>query len=212
MRSRTTAHGQTAVRCRTAVAALLGALVLAACGIQETDVVEAGGAATVAVAPAPEFRMVLYFLGPDGRLLPVAREFGSPFPGTFSSGGSESTEDRKAQEQGSGWARAPRGTRVAAAQALAALLAGPSGVDAAAGLTTDLPTSPKPPFVEELEHPTPEGRRVVRIRSPFPVRGLTETAVQQLVCTAAYAEDGGGRVDVTLAGVDGTLPTTRCEA
>ncbi|MEU0399758.1 hypothetical protein ABZ318_05840 [Streptomyces sp. NPDC006197] len=194
-----------------AAAVLLGTVALAACGIQGTDVVEAGGAATVAVAPAPEFRMVLYFLGPDGRPVPVVRELGPPVPETtFSSGDSESTEDRKAREPDSGWARAPRGTRVAAAQALAALLAGPSGVDAAAGLTTDLPASSKPPFVEELEHPTPEGRRVVRLLSPFPVKGLSEAAVQQLVCTTAYAEDGGGMVDVSLVGVDGTLPAIRC--
>ncbi|SED45297.1 hypothetical protein SAMN05428939_5237 [Streptomyces sp. TLI_105] len=173
---------------------------------------EAGGAATVAVAPAPEFRMVLYFLGPGGRPVPVVRELGPPVPDpAFASGDSESTEDRKAQGLGSGWAQDTHGPQVPIDRALAALLAGPAGADTAAGLTTDLPVSEKPAHAEATEILTPEGRRVVRLRSPFPVRGLSEAAVQQLVCTAAYAEDGGGMVDVSLVGVDGTLPTTRCE-
>ncbi|WP_030693386.1 hypothetical protein [Streptomyces globisporus] len=204
---------RTAAPRRAVAAVLLGTVALAACGIQESDVVEAGGAATVAVAPAPEFRMVLYFLGPDGRPVPVVRELGPPVPDpTFASGGSESTEDRKAQGLGSGWAQDTRGGRVATDKVLAALLAGPAGVDTAAGLTTGLPVSGKPPYAEEVKALNPEGRRIVRLRSPFPVRGLSEAAVQQLVCTAAYAEDGGGMVDVSLVGVDGTLPTTRCES
>ncbi|WP_225799724.1 hypothetical protein [Streptomyces sp. NK15101] len=195
-----------------AAALLLAVLPLAACGIQETDVVEAGGPATVAVVPQPEFRMVLYFLGPDGRPAPVVREFGQSIPGTtFSSGGSETTEDHKAQGPGSGWARNTRGTRDATDRVLAALLDGPADVDTAAGLTTALPASAKPPHAEEIKALNPEDRRIVRLRSPFPVRGLSQAAVQQLVCTAAYAEDGGGRVDVSLVGVDGTLPTTRCD-
>ncbi|MFF0554770.1 hypothetical protein [Streptomyces sp. NPDC004266] len=209
---RTASGRRTTAPRRAAVAALLGTVALAACGIQESDVVEAGGAATVAVAPAPEFRMVLYFLGPDGRPVPVVRELGPPVPDpTFASGGSESAEDRKAQGLGSGWARDKRGARAATDEVLAALLAGPAGADTAAGLTTGLPVSGKPPHAEATGTLTPEGRRVVLLRSTFPVRGLSEAAVQQLVCTAAYAEDGGGMVDVSLAGVDGTLPTTRCD-
>ncbi|MFI8914395.1 hypothetical protein ACIGW4_22635 [Streptomyces sp. NPDC053513] len=197
---------------RAAALVLLGTFALAACGIQESDVVEAGGAATVAVAPAPEFRMVLYFLGPDGRLVPVVRELGPPYPETtFAWGASESTEDRKAQGPGSGAAQNTGGTRGATDKVIAALLAGPAGAETAAGLTTDLPVSRKAPHAEEVGKLSPEGRRVIRLRSPFPVKDLSETAVQQLVCTTAYAEDGGGMVDVSLMGVDGTLPTARCE-
>ncbi|WP_369144052.1 hypothetical protein [Streptomyces sp. R44] len=196
----------------TAVAAVLGMVSLAACGIQESDVVEAGGAPTVVVVPQPEFRMVLYFLGPDGRPVPVVRDFEPPVPDpTFASGGSEWAQDRKAQGEGSGHARDKHGDPFAAERVLAALLAGPGDADTAAGLTTALPKSEKPPYAEQVKGLNPEGRRVIRLRSPFPVTGLSDAAVQQLVCTAAYAEDDGGVVDVSIMGTDGTLPATRCE-
>ncbi|MFF8376200.1 hypothetical protein ACF07V_08745 [Streptomyces sp. NPDC015661] len=202
-----------AVRRRSAVAvALLAVVSLTACGIQQSDVVEAGGAATVAVTPAPEFRMVLYFLGPDGRPVPVVREVGPPIPDpTFAAGGSEWAQDRKAQGLGTGQPHEEHGTRVATDKVLGALLAGPADADTAAGLTTALPVSREAPHAEQIEGLNPEGRRIVRLRSPFPVLDLSEAAVQQLVCTAAYAEDGGGMVDVSVVGLDGTLPTTRCE-
>ncbi|MEV4426737.1 hypothetical protein ACN9M0_10790 [Streptomyces sp. R-07] len=189
---------------------------LAACGIQESDVVEAGGAATVAVAPAPEFRMVLYFLGPDGRPVPVVREVGQPVPDTtFAEGGSETdAQHLKAKGTGSGQPSETHGPRRVTDKVLAALLAGPAGVDTAAGLTTGLPVSDTAPHTEEIDQAglTPEGRRAIRLRAPFPVMDLSEAAIQQLVCTAAYAEDGGGMVDVSLTSVDGTLPATRCDS
>lgn len=202
------------VRRRAIAAALLGILSLAACGIQDSDVVEAGGAATIAVPPAPEFRMVLYFLGPDGRLVPVAREVGMPVPETtFAWGGTDKEAERKAQGMGSGQSSQEHGARVVTDKVLAALLAGPGGADTAAGLTTDLPKSAQAPRTEQVTAAglTPEGRHTVRIRSPFPVGDLSDAAVQQLVCTAAYAEDGGGMVEVILTGADGTLPATACE-
>ncbi|MFF0478998.1 hypothetical protein [Streptomyces sp. NPDC004284] len=200
-----------------ATAALLAMLSLAACGIQESDVVEAGGAATVAVYPQPEFRMVLYFLGPDGQPVPVVRELGKPVPDpTFAWGASEAdAQHRKSEGQGSG--QQPyevSGTVVVTDKVMAALLAGPAAADTAAGLTTGLPApgaSWKTPLVEAVEGLNPEGRRTIRLRPPFPVRSLSDAAVQQLVCTAVYAEDSGGKVDVSLVGTDGTLPTTRCE-
>ncbi|MFD8205307.1 hypothetical protein ACFV2S_02660 [Streptomyces sp. NPDC059695] len=201
-------------RRRALAAALLGVLSLAACGIQQTDVVEAGGAATIAVPPAPEFRMVLYFLGPDGRLVPVVREYGLPIPeASLSWGGSETEADRKARGAVSGPSSQEHGARPATDKVLAALLAGPAAADTAAGLTTDLPKGQQAPRTEQVTAAgiTPEGRRTVRIRSPFPVRDLSDAAVQQLVCTAAYAEDGGGMVEAILMGADGALPATRCE-
>ncbi|MFJ7954956.1 hypothetical protein ACIQ62_01510 [Streptomyces sp. NPDC096319] len=201
-----------APRRRAVAAALLGMVSLAACGIQESDVVEAGGAATVAVYPAPEFRMVLYFLGPDGRPAPVVREVGQPFSDTgFPSGTLESSADRKARGSGSGQEAVGNGTRIVTDKVLAALLAGPARADTAAGLTTALPAvGGITPHTEETGR-TAEGRRVLRVRAPFSVTNLPEAAVQQLVCTTAYAEDGGGMVDVSLMGSDGTLPATRCD-
>ncbi|MEU1230789.1 hypothetical protein [Streptomyces sp. NPDC005828] len=194
-----------------AVVALLGTVLLAACGIQGSDVVEAGGAATVAVAPAPEFRMVLYFLGPDGRPAPVVREVGQPFPDpTFAAGGTEWAQDLKTRGLDSGSGQGTPGARVATDKVLAALIAGPAVADTAAGLTTGLPAYPEAPHAEVLKGLTPEGRHSVRLRLPFPVGDLSDGAVQQLVCTTAYAQDGGGRVDVSLVGADGSLPATRC--
>ncbi|MFJ3764980.1 hypothetical protein ACIPQJ_12110 [Streptomyces sp. NPDC090082] len=201
-------------RSRALAAVLLGVLALAACGIQKTDVVEAGGAATIAVPPAPEFRMVLYFLGPDGRLVPVVREYGLPVPDvSFAWGGSETEADRKARGADSAESSREQGARPVTDKVLAALLAGPAGPDTEAGLTTDLPKGTRAPRTEQVTvaGTTPEGRRTVRIRTPFSVRDLSDAAVQQLVCTAAYAEDGGGMIEAILTGADGTLPATRCE-
>jgi hypothetical protein len=195
-----------------AVVALLGTVLLAACGIQKSDVVEAGGAATVAVVPAPEFRMVLYFLGPGGRPTPVVRDVAPPFPdSTFAAGDSEWAQDLKSRGLGSGTGHGTPGARITTDKVLAALIAGPAVADTAAGLTTDLPAPPEAPHAEVLKGLTPEGRHSVRLRLPFPVGDLSDAAVQQLVCTTAYAQDGGGRVDVSLMGTDGPLPATRCD-
>ncbi|MFF0430378.1 hypothetical protein ACFYUJ_39200 [Streptomyces sp. NPDC004520] len=194
-----------------AAAALLALASLAACGIQESDVVEAGGAATVAVAPAPEFRMVLYFLGPGGQPVPVVREVGQPVPGT------DALEAQHLKSKWTGSGQQPyeqSGTAAFTDMVIAALLAGPAEADTAAGLTTGLPApgkSWKTPHTEAVGGLTPEGRRTIRIRPPFPVGNLPDAAVQQLVCTAAYAADHGGEVDVSLMGTDGTLPPTRCD-
>ncbi|MCZ0979511.1 hypothetical protein O1L60_11640 [Streptomyces diastatochromogenes] len=147
---------------RKTALALLAMASLAACGIQESDVVEAGGAATVAVTPPPEFRMVLYFLGPEGQPVPVVRETGQPLPTRRSPGwprdGRRAAEDRGL---GSGHqAYGQSGTAAFADKAISALLAGPAGADTAAGLTTGLP------------HPTRPGRR----RTPRPSEARTRRA------------------------------------
>lgn len=59
----------TRLRTTAAPAALLSALLLAGCGIEPTGPVDSGTAATV-VVPGPENASVLYFAGPDGRLVP----------------------------------------------------------------------------------------------------------------------------------------------
>ncbi|MFJ7126749.1 hypothetical protein [Streptomyces sp. NPDC098101] len=198
---------------RRAGAALLSLLALAGCGIQRTDVVEAGEAATVVVQPVPEERMVLYFLGPDGQSLPMVRDVGPhalPSP-TRPADGAEA--DRVPYDGfGPGYevsADDTRGGRVPTDKVLAALLAGPRPHEAATGVTTALPAGGgQAPLVEA----DPSGSAsALRLRTPFPVRDLPAAAVRQLVCTAAHAEHPAARAPVTVTGPDGTLPAARCE-
>lgn len=196
-----------------AAAALAGLLSLTACGIQGSDVVEAGGAATVLVAPNPESRMVLYFVGPDGRSMPVARDVGFGGPETtFAS--DHPGDDRVPYDGfGSGYEvdeAVLRGSRVAGNKVLAALLAGPNQAEAAAGLTTALPHVAGVPHVQVEKSGGTQGRRLLRLRTPFEVTELPATAVRQLVCTTAYAEDRLGLVEVAVTGADGALPPTTC--
>jgi len=202
------------VRRRTAAAltALLATAALAGCGIQGSDVVEAGGAPTVVVAPVPESRMLLYFLGPDGALMPVSRDVGlTDFPvpvRTKPGGGTETgTGDDRFDGTGTGFeidADHPYASGLAAVKVLGALLAGPGGADRQAGLTTELPES------GELIRVESDGEGGIRLRTPFPARELSEGAVAQLVCTAAYAVDRSGTPAVTVTGPDGALPETTC--
>ncbi|MGW6390173.1 hypothetical protein ACWFR1_06615 [Streptomyces sp. NPDC055103] len=186
-----------------AVAALAGLLPLAACGIQGTDVVEAGGAATVLVAPNPEARMVLYFVGPDGRSMPVVRDVGfgdpeAPFP---------TGEPEGDHEDGD---RAMSRLRDADDKVLAALLAGPNSTEAAAGLTTALPLGAGIPRIKQEKAGGAQSRLQLRLQVPFDVTGLSAEAVRQLVCTVAYARDRVGLVEVAVTGPDGTLPAATC--
>ncbi|WP_329623683.1 hypothetical protein OG357_27410 [Streptomyces sp. NBC_01255] len=196
-----------------AAAALAGLLSLTACGIQGTDVVEAGGAATVLVAPNPESRMVLYFVGPDGRSMPVARDVG--FGGPETTFAADHPGDGRVPYEGFGPGyevdRADlSGAGVAGDKVLAALLAGPNPAEAAAGLTTALPHGAGVPHVQVEKSGGTLGRRLLRLRAPFKVTDLPATAVRQLVCTAAYAEDRVGLAEVAVTGPDGALPPTTC--
>ncbi|WP_435970305.1 hypothetical protein [Streptomyces sp. Qhu_M48] len=199
---------------RAAVAALLALPALAGCGIQETDVVEAGGAATVIVQPIPEDRIVLYFLGPDGRSMPVARDPQSPVGVPTSSDGSE---DGRSPFDGFGpdyemSADDLRRSGTGTDKVLAMLLAGPRADEAAFGITTALPgPGAGAPHVVPADGTTPVARRLLRLRAPFPVTSLSEAAVRQLVCTTAYSSDPAGLVDVSVSGPDGMLPTARCD-
>ncbi|WP_432062259.1 hypothetical protein [Streptomyces sp. S1] len=194
-------------------AALLALLALAGCGIQETDVVEAGEAATVVVQPVPEDRMVLYFLGPDGQSLPMVRDVG-PLAVPSPTRPADAAEDGRVPYDGFGpgyetSTGTPHGGRVAPDKALAALMAGPRPHEAATGVTTALPRGvDQAPHVEA----DPSGSAsALRLRAPFPVRGLPAAAVRQLVCTAAHAEHPAGRAEVTVTGPDGALSAARCE-
>ncbi|WP_329278409.1 hypothetical protein [Streptomyces sp. NBC_00691] len=208
-----------AARRRTAAAALLALLApvaLAGCGIRKSDVVEAGGAATVHVQPIPVDRIVLYFVGPDGRSMPVARDLGRSYPGTSSEGSGEGTPSEVfGPDYEMSREDLSRGG-IVTDKILAMLLAGPRPNEAAAGITTALPGSLRktPTMLQASEGNASSGtpaRRLIWIRTPFPVKRLSETGVRQLVCTTAYAEHPAGLVDVSLSGPDGTLPTARCD-
>ncbi|MFE5945435.1 hypothetical protein [Streptomyces sp. NPDC056480] len=214
--------GGAAKRRRAAAAALLALLTplaLAGCGIQKTDVVEAGGAATLHVGPPlPEERIVLYFVGPDGRSMPVVRGFGLPYPDNTPPTG-DSGEHVPTDVFGPGYEISRddlnRGG-IVTDKILAMLLAGPSEHERAAGITTALPEAKgdTPTMLQASKGTTSPGnpaRRLVWVRTPFPVKKLSEAAVRQLVCTAAYAEHPAGLVEVSLSGPDGILPTTRCD-
>ncbi|MFC8274081.1 hypothetical protein ACFUJR_16435 [Streptomyces sp. NPDC057271] len=178
-------------------ALLAGALALTGCGIRQSDVVEAGGPATIAVAPGEVGRVLLFFVDVDGRLTPAARALDT---------------HQLMQEQVV--ATYPRGLGVAAPPALSALLRGPTAEERAAGLSTRLPepawaTGKGGPLVNvETDE---DGEHRLRVSLDFPLGDLDGAAARQLVCTAAYAEETDGRIAVVLSGPGGARPAERCD-
>lgn len=182
---------------RCAAAALLALVPLAGCGIQRSDVVEAGAGAPVTVNPTGNPRMLLFFVGREGRLMPVARDLGF---GRIVDDGT-----------GSGAVIThPPDYRVATDKVLHALIEGPDEQERAAGLITriDFHGAGEPHVLRE---PDPDGRPRLTVRLTVRVRDLDTVAVRQLICTASYAEDLGRAAEVVLAGTDGALPAARCE-
>lgn len=178
------------MRARLRTAALLAAwLPLAACGIQETDVIAAGGAATIDVLPARQVRMLLFFSHGSG-LIPVPRTVGE----------TEVPGDELGQDSNDEAARPPT------EKTIAALLAGPNEAEKKAGMVNDAslpaPGTPATPQV------TQDG---VDVTLEAPLDGLTKPAEWQLVCTVAFAESPDGTVTVTLRGTDGTRTPARCD-
>ncbi|MFG2196861.1 hypothetical protein [Streptomyces sp. NPDC048639] len=94
---------------------------------------------------------------------------------------------------------------VSTSRSVITLLDGPRANERAAGLRTGLPD-----LKGSLQVESSPG--TVQITAPFAVRRLERNAVQQLVCTAAFAEGRADRTEVTLRGRDGTLRPTSCEA
>ncbi|GGT18466.1 hypothetical protein GCM10010271_21980 [Streptomyces kurssanovii] len=174
------------IRAATALAALLA---LTGCGIQETDVIEAGGPATLDVLPAREHRMMAFFLSPDGLLVPSPRSVD-----TRVWDGAVGPE--------SGTAPEPPST----AKTVAALLAGPNAAEKRAGLSNE-PSLPDPSTVAGTEM----SGGTARLTLDTPLTPLTEIARQQLVCTIAYAESDNGGVPVVLVGTDGARPAATCD-
>ncbi|MFF9910575.1 hypothetical protein [Streptomyces sp. NPDC013457] len=178
-------------------ALLTGALALTGCGIQQSDVVEAGGPATIAVAPGEVGRVLLFFVDVDGRLTPAARALDT---------------DQLLREQIV--ATYPRGLGVASPPALSLLLRGTNAAERAAGLSTRLPEGAgtaggEGPLVNvEIDE---RGERRLRVSLDFPLGDLDGAAARQLVCTAAYAEETDGRIAVVLSGPGGARPAERCD-
>ncbi|MGW7430457.1 hypothetical protein ACWGIN_12995 [Streptomyces sp. NPDC054861] len=183
---------------------LAGVLALTGCGIQQSDVVEAGGPATIAVAPGEGNRMLLFYVDADGRLTPAARSL----PPLFG--------DDYRLAQGQVPPTYPRGMGVAARPALSALLRGPTAAERGAGLSTRLPqpgrkwTDDKRGPLVNVE-PGEDGEPTLRVSVDFPLGDLDGTAARQLVCTAAYAEETDGRIPVVLSGPGSTRPAERCD-
>ncbi|BFO18589.1 hypothetical protein SHKM778_49770 [Streptomyces sp. KM77-8] len=60
-----------------AVAVVSAGLLLGGCGIRETDVIEAGGPATVQTFVDHDYDMLLFFHSADGGITPVIRSMNS---------------------------------------------------------------------------------------------------------------------------------------
>ncbi|MGV9449949.1 hypothetical protein [Streptomyces sp. NPDC003635] len=179
---------------RRAVAALAVAAavpLLGGCGIQDTDVVEAGGPASFQAFLDRDRDMLLFFRSPDGRVVPVIRSTG---PSTVLTEGDEVEVSDE-----------PTGP-VPTEKVISALFVGPRDEDLAAGLRTDLPVAGRHPSIEVDR--APSGKVVARL--PLAVKGLSDTARRQLICTIAYGEDADGRLVVELTGSDGATSSGTC--
>ncbi|MFC8507490.1 hypothetical protein ACFU3J_13840 [Streptomyces sp. NPDC057411] len=189
-------------RRRVAALLALALLPLAGCGIQKSDVVEAGGGAPVTVNPTGNPRLLLFFVSRDGKLMPVVRDVGFSFGGfPYESVDRDGTVTTHPPDVG---------YRIPTDKVLRALIEGPDGKERAAGLTSrlDFHGGGEPHTVKERG---PDGRPELRVRLTVRVQDLDPVAVRQLVCTAAYAEELGSAAEIVLSGLDGALPGTRCE-
>jgi hypothetical protein len=174
----------------------VGTPLVGGCGIQGSDVIEAGGPATVDAFLNRDDDMLLFFRSPDGGLNPVIR------PVRPSAGfGDEYVEPGSADRDPTGPA-GPAPTE----KVVLALLSGPGTADRAAGLTTALPAVSEGGTVE-VEASSDGG---IAVRLPLAVQGLNATALRQLTCTIAYNEATDGRGVVTLTGRDGASRSGTC--
>lgn len=173
-----------------ALAVAATAPLLGGCGIQETDVIEAGGPASFQAFLDRDHDMLLFFRSPDGGLSTVIRT--TQPPGAEFASGDQNPDD-------------PTGP-VPTEKVVLALLAGPREDDRAAGLTTALPTI-RPGGTVKVE-PSSNGR--VTTHLPLALKPLDKTALRQLTCTIAYSRDVDGQVVVELRGQDGTSRSGTC--
>ncbi|MGW1273824.1 hypothetical protein [Streptomyces sp. NPDC002491] len=175
-----------------AVAVACAAPMLGGCGIPETDVIEAGGPATVQAFLTPSTDVLLFFRSPDGMVRPVIRTVRiSTVP--VGSGAAHGSSAGQA---------APLVTE----RVVMMLLAGPQEEDRAAGLDTALPAAL--PGVPIRIGPAKDGTATARV--PLALDGLDDTALRQLTCTIAYGLDVDGRTVVELTGRDGASTSGTC--
>ncbi|AVV41790.1 hypothetical protein PYK79_25445 [Streptomyces sp. ID05-04B] len=175
-----------------AVALVLGAPLLGGCGIPETDVIEAGGPATVQAFLTRGADVLLFFRSPDGRVRPVIRTVRILTVPVGSGAANESSAGQSAQ--------------LATEKIVTMLLAGPQEDDRAAGLDTRLPAAL--PGVPVRIGSAKDGRATARV--PLALDGLDDTALRQLTCTIAYGLDVDGRTAVDLTGQDGATRSGTC--
>ncbi|OSP40489.1 hypothetical protein B7767_26015 [Streptomyces sp. 13-12-16] len=179
-----------------AVAVASGVLLLGGCGIQETDVIEAGGPASVQAFVDPDYDMLLFFHSRDGRISPVVRSIGSTLEYGLE-GGLVAGQD-------------PDGANavpVPTEKVILALLSGPDEQDRKAGLSTSLPPAPQ---VARLRVEVSSGGEEVTTGLPIALDGLGRTALRQLICTIAYSQGADGRATVRLEGTDGVSASGTC--
>ncbi|MBC2905738.1 hypothetical protein [Streptomyces cupreus] len=174
----------------TAAVSLLGG-----CGIQETDVIEAGGPASFQAFLNRDYDILLFFRSPDGGLSPVI----------FTTGSSDGFGADYVESGSAGQEPGDTAGAVPTEKVVAALLSGPREEDLAAGLDTSLPPAPRGGTIEVEILP---GR--VTTRLPLALEDLDSTALRQLTCTIAYSQAADGQVLVELTGRDGATSTGTC--
>ncbi|WP_031087017.1 hypothetical protein [Streptomyces sp. NRRL WC-3549] len=200
-----------AVRLVVALLMLVGGP-LAGCGIQETDVIEAGGPAVADLLPPREGRVLLFFFSPDDALLPVPRIVDTPWPiggtGTVGPDGSPHPDEPHGQDGPDG--SSPVGESadgpLAPLAAVTALLAGPDKAERRAGFRN---ASSLPRAASAVDRIGTDGH-TVEVTLRLRVAGLTGPARDQVVCTAAYAAHAQGAVSVSLVGRDGRVAPAGC--
>ena len=160
MRRPSTALGRAVAACVTSAALLTG------CGVQQTDVIEAGGPATVNVFPAPEWRIVLFFLSAQGRLTPVTRQVGRD--------GDPSMDVKQ----------------VDSVKVLFMLFDGPRATEREAGLHTDLPRLKGPGWMKATS-----GKRMIRLPLAVRPLSATAVR-QVVCTAAFAGGDGGAEVTI----------------
>ncbi|MFC7586292.1 GerMN domain-containing protein [Nonomuraea antimicrobica] len=97
----------------------------------------------------------------------------------------------------------PRGRPLFMVDTLALLAAGPTAVEQARGLTTDVPPEAAPLSVNA----DPAGHLVVALS--IPAAELSALAVEQIVCTATTTAPGGP-VQVTVIGAGQSVGPRNC--
>lgn len=198
---------------RLAALLILTGGTLGGCGIQETDVIEAGSPAVGDLLPPREGRLLLFFFSPDDELLPVPRTVASPWlDGTAGSvrpdGSTARPEGSRGRDGLAGTPDAYDGTSAALSPlaAVTALLAGPDRAERRAGFRN----APSLARAASTADRVVTGGLTVEVELRLRVTRLTSPARDQLVCTAAYAADAQGAVSVRLVGQDAHLAPARC--